>query len=74
MAQPGQLCGALSACSLCAALKRVSSGKQVLRLEHQTFGERSLWERGGVWGVVEQELVSQGMEEGPLQRLGGAGT
>ena len=68
-----QLCEALSACSFCAAVKRVSSGQQVWRLGHQTFGERSLWERGGVWYAGEQELGTQGMEEGTLQRLGGAG-
>ena len=51
MAQLRQLCGALSACSFCAAVKRVSSGQQACRLCHQNFGERSLWERGGVWGA-----------------------
>ena len=64
-----QLCGALSACSFCAAVKRVSSGQRVWR---QTFGERSLWERGGVWGAGGQELGTHGMEVGPLQRQGGA--
>ena len=73
MAQPRQLCGELSACNLCAALERVSFGKQGLTLDFQTFGERSLWGRGGVWGAGEQELGSQGMEEEQLQRLGGVG-
>ena len=73
MAQPRQLCGELSACNFCAALGRVSFGKQGLTLDFQTFGGRSLWGRGGVWGAGEQELGSQGMEEEQLQRLGGVG-
>ena len=73
MAQPRQLCGELSACNSCAALERVSFGKQGLTLDFQTFGGRSLWGRGGVWGAGEQELGSHGMGEGLLQRLGGAG-
>ena len=51
MAQPRQLCGELSACNFCAALERVSLGKQGLTLDFQTFGGRRLWERGGVWGA-----------------------
>ena len=74
-AQPRQLCGALSACSFCAALKRFSFGKQVWRLKHQTFGERNHWERGAVWGAgaEEQTQGTHGMEVGSLQRLRGAG-
>ena len=68
MAQPGQLCGELSACNFYASLERVSFGKQGLTLDFQTFGGR-----GGVWGAGEQELGSQGMEEEQLQRLGGVG-
>ena len=71
MAQPGQLCGELSACNFYASLERVSFGKQGLTLDFQTFGGRSLWGRGGVWGAGEQELGSHGMGEGLLQRLGG---
>ena len=78
MAQPRQLCGELSACNFCAALERVYFGKLGLTLDFQTFGGRSLWERGGVWGAGQQELGTHGhgmelMEVGPLQRHGGAG-
>ena len=56
--QPWLLGEVLSTDSFYAAWKKLSSGELVL------FGERSLQERGGVWGAGEQELDE--MEEGPL--------
>ena len=46
-AQPRQLCGALSAYSFYAALKKVSLGKQVCR----RLGEEAFWEEG-VYGAL----------------------
>ena len=63
---------ALSANSFCAAWRKLSSEELVLFLGlKQVHGERSLQERGGVWGAGEQELGKR--EEGPLQRHGEAG-
>ena len=65
---------ALSAESLCAAWTKLFHGELALLFGlKQALGKRNLQGKGGVWGAVEQELGSQGMEEGPLQRLGGAG-
>ena len=61
MAQPRQLCVALNADSFCAALKKLSFGKEVL---HQTFGVSILLERGG---TEEPELGK--LEEGSLDWL-----
>ena len=70
--QPKQLGVALSAYSFCDAWRKLSSGELGLFLGlKEVLGDRSLQERGGVWGAVEQELG--GREEGPLQRQGGAG-
>ena len=69
--QPGE---ALSAESFCAAWTKLFHGELALLFGlKQALGKRNLQGKGGVWGAVEQELGSQGMEEGPLQRLGGAG-
>ena len=73
-AQPRQLGAAPSADSFSAAFGKLSLGKMVLPLSlHQTHGESSLWETGGVRGAEEQGLWAQGMEEGSLQRLREAG-
>ena len=65
--------GREGAYNFCAALEKVSFGRQGLKQDLQTFEERSLWERGVVWGAGGQELGTHGMEVGPLGRLGGAG-
>ena len=70
--QPKQLGVALSGDSFCGVWRKTSSEELILLCGlEQALGERSLQERGGVWGAVEQELG--GREEGPLQRQGGAG-
>ena len=70
--QPKQPGGALSGDSFCGVWRKISSEELILRCGlKQALGERSLQERGGVWGAVEQELG--GREEGPLQRQGEAG-
>ena len=70
--QPWLLGVALSANSFCAAWRKLSSGELGLFLGlKQVLGDRSLQERGDVWGADKQELG--GREEGPLQRLGEAG-
>ena len=70
--QPKQPDGALSGDSFCGVWRKTSSEELILLCGlEQALGERSLQERGGVWGAVEQELG--GREEGPLQRHGGAG-
>ena len=56
-AQPRQLGAAPSANNSSAAFGKLSLGKLVLPLSlHQTNGESSLWETGGVWGAEEQGL------------------
>ena len=70
--RPWLLGVALNANSFCAAWRKLSSGELGLFLGlKQVLGDRSLQERGGVWGADKQELG--GREEGPLQRLGEAG-
>jgi hypothetical protein len=54
-------------------LEKVPFGWQGLKQNLQTFEERSLWERGVVWGAGEQELGTHWVEVEPLGRLGGAG-
>ena len=70
--QPKQPDGALSGDSFCGVWRKTSSEELILLCGlEQALGERSLQERGGVWGAVEQELG--GREEGPLQRREEAG-
>ena len=67
--QPGV---ALRADSFCAAWRKLSSVELVLFLDlKQALGDRSLQERGGVWGAGKQELGER--EVGSLQRHGEAG-
>ena len=70
--QPKQPDGAMSGDSFCGVWRKTSSEELILLCGlEQALGERSLQERGGVWGAVEQELG--GREEGSLQRQGEAG-
>ena len=70
--QPKQPDGALSGDSFCGVWRQTSSEELILLCGlEQALGERSLQERGGVWGAGEQKLGE--MEEGPLQRQGEAG-
>ena len=72
MWQPGQLDEAPSAGNFCAAfLKQLWEGE--VWTWGLTLGESNLWERGVVLGADEQGLGKHGMEEGPIQRLRGAG-
>ena len=47
-----QLCGELSACNLCAALEKVSFGKQGLTLDLQTFGGKRECRWGAGAGIT----------------------
>ena len=79
MWQPGQLDEALSADSFCAAFLKQLWEWEVWTWEGEvwswglTYGESNLWERGVVLGADEQGLGRHGMEEGPVERLRGAG-
>ena len=70
MAQPGQLCGELSACNFYASLERVSFGKQGLTLDFQTFGGRSLWGRGGVGALGSRSWDHMGWGRDYFRGLG----
>ena len=73
MAQPRQLCVALSVGSFCAALMKISSEFSLSwSLLHQILGESSHGGRGAVLDVGE-ELGRHGMEEGSPQRRGEVG-
>ena len=68
MAQPRQLCVALSVDSFCAALMMISSEfSWSWSLLHQILVENSHGGRGAVWDIGE-ELGGHGTEEGSLQR------
>ena len=70
--RPWLLGVALNANSFCAAWRKLSSGELGLFLGlKQVLGDRSLQERGGVWGAGKQELGER--EVGSLQRHGEAG-
>ena len=70
MAQPRQLCGELSACNFCAALERVSFGKQGLTLDFQTFGGRRLGKEGVYGALGSRSWDHRGWRRNSFRGLG----